>query len=126
MDNTNFETFTNLLKEWKVNSDNEYIIDPINPIPTPSIPKIDFDHKKVKRSIYYLIKNFNVEGFYPFLEMSIDDFVDILLPSFCNKVKTCPVIKVCEENNEDNTQIACKVCKFKFKKYLEEENYETF
>lgn len=118
MDNTNFETFTNSLKEWKVNSDNQYIIDfnGVNPIPTPSIPKIDFDYVKKIKCIYERIKEFSAVGFYPFKDLSIDKFVDNMMPSMCSK--DCPVLKLCEEDNEKNTQQACEVCKNTFKEFL--------
>ena len=109
-------------EKWEEKSTSEYKIDQnvVKDIIT-SPPYIKEDHYYISpENIFLKIKNFSYYGFYPFKNLSIDEFVDIMMPNMCSE--DCPVIRVCKENNEEineeNTEKACKVCKNAFKEFL--------
>lgn len=101
-------------EKWKEKSTSEYKIDQnvVKDIIT-SPPYIKEDYYYIPpENIFLKIKNFLCYGFYPFKDLSIDKFVDNMMPSMCSK--DCPVLK----DNEENTQQACEVCKNAFKEFL--------
>lgn len=105
-------------KKWEEKSTSEYKIDQnvVKDIITPP-PYIKEDHYYIPpENIFLKIKNFLCYGFYPFKNLSIDEFVDIMMPNMCDK--NC---SVCKENNKENVEKACEVCKNKFKEFLLED-----
>lgn len=106
--------------KWKENPTSEYKIDQNVVKDTHTQSSYIKEDYISSENIYLKIKNFSYYGFYPFKNLSIDEFVDIMIPNMCSE--DCPVIRVCKENNEEineeNTEKACKVCKNAFKEFL--------